>query len=412
MTSVLVSVSSKGDLIMLQRVLDGEFETITEEDLCEALLRASCHGYLDCVSKLLERGADPDCEDLDGDTPLMLASSNDHLGVAKLLIKSGCDVDVRSDRNRTALHMAVWNQRRRIVQLLLDARCDVNVRDRYGDTALMLCARRGYADIMKILLSAGCDANKASYEKETALHYAARHGHTECLRLLLPHCTAAGTLDAPTVWGLTPLMVAAAGGSAECALELLSAGASVTSLDLSRKSVLHHAVRHDMFPLAEWSLELGADPDGVDSDGQTPVFEAVVACRPRMVQLLIGFGCRVRDVIGRATLGGEYRWSSPLEVAINMGQLMIARLLYVAGCEFRSFVLPVTKATLSGPAADTAIVDWVDRKCREPRPLQDLARIVIRESLGARVVHKLNTLHLPSTLTAYLALNDDAEFDD
>ena len=73
-------MSSKGDLPMLKRVLAGEFDQYTEDELKEALLRTACHGYEDCLLLLLAHGADADCEDLDGDTPLMLASSNNHVG--------------------------------------------------------------------------------------------------------------------------------------------------------------------------------------------------------------------------------------------------------------------------------------------------------------------------------------------
>jgi len=65
---------------MLERVLAGEFDQFTEEEVNEALLRTACHGYVDCLVALLAHGADPDCEDIDGDTPLMLAASNNHVG--------------------------------------------------------------------------------------------------------------------------------------------------------------------------------------------------------------------------------------------------------------------------------------------------------------------------------------------
>ena len=78
--STLVTISSKGDLATLKRVLAGEFDEFTADDVNEALLRTACHGYHDCLMALLAHGADPDYEDLDGDTPLMLAASNNHVG--------------------------------------------------------------------------------------------------------------------------------------------------------------------------------------------------------------------------------------------------------------------------------------------------------------------------------------------
>lgn len=78
--SVLVSAAAKGDLLLLERTLGGEHGEFSEEDISMALLRAACLGNATCVSRLLAHGADPDCEDLDGDTPLMLAATNNHIG--------------------------------------------------------------------------------------------------------------------------------------------------------------------------------------------------------------------------------------------------------------------------------------------------------------------------------------------
>jgi len=70
--------------------------------------------------------------------------------------------------------------------------------------------------------------------------------------------------------------------------------------------VLHHAVKNDaMSTLVQWLLELGADPNVVDSDGNSPLMEALVAGKQPMAALLVRFGCRVRDVIGHATLCGR-----------------------------------------------------------------------------------------------------------
>ena len=77
---MLVTAAAKGDLDLLERTLDGEYGEVSEEDVREAVLRSACHGNKTCLSRLLAHGADPDCEDMDGDTPLMIASSNDHVG--------------------------------------------------------------------------------------------------------------------------------------------------------------------------------------------------------------------------------------------------------------------------------------------------------------------------------------------
>lgn len=257
-----------------------------------------------------------------------------------------------------------------------------------------------------MLLDAGSDVNKTSNERETALHYAARYGHRTCISLLLD----CGTIDvnARTMWGLTPLMLAANSRCNEAALELVGGGAAVTSRDRAQKTVLHYAVKNDMRTLAQWLLDLGADPDAADSDGNTTLIDALVAGKQAMVAVLVRFGCRVRDVVGHATLSGQYRWCTPLELAVHLGQTHTARLLYAAGCDFSQFLVGVDQTT--GLSASTC--EWISRCVGQPRPLVDVVRVVVRQSLDVRQQEKLNSLPLPPALITFLGFNDEREFDD
>jgi len=98
---------------MLRRVLDGEFDQYTEDDLNEALLRTACHGYVECLLTLLVHGGNPDCEDLDGDTPLMLAASNNHVGsfahqLLRLFIGCWCHSLAASARRLCSFHLCLF----------------------------------------------------------------------------------------------------------------------------------------------------------------------------------------------------------------------------------------------------------------------------------------------------------------
>ena len=261
----------------------------------------------------------------------------------------------------------------------------------------------------QMLLNAGSDVNKTSNEKETALHYAARYGHSACIGLLLDCGNA--DVNARTVWGLTPLMLTASRRCSEAALVLVGGGAAVTSRDRADKSVLHHAAKNDMRTLAQWLLELGADPNAVDSDGNTPLIEALVAGKQSMVALLVRFGCRVRDVVGHATLSGEYRWCTALELAVHLGHTRAVRLLYAAGCDFSQFLVPVDQTTIAG-GLSPSIAEWIPGCVGQPRLLVEILRIVIREALDGRQQEKLNCLPLPPALVTFLAFSDEREFDE
>jgi len=264
-------------------------------------------------------------------------------------------------------------------------------------------------DVAQMLLDVGSDVNKTSNEKETALHYAARYGHTRCIGLLLDCGTA--DVNARTVWGLTPLMLAAGSRCSEAALELVGAGADVSSRDRAEKSVLHHAVKNDLKALAQWLLELGADPSATDSDGNTPLIDALVYGKQPMVALLVRFGCPVRNVVGHATLSGEYRWCTALELAVHLGHTRAARLLHAAGCDFSQFLVPVDRANVAGGVSEST-AEWMSRCAGQPRSLADIVRVVIRDALGVRQQEKLNSLPLPPALVTFLAFTDEREFDD
>ena len=80
--SVLVRAAWHGDVSLLLTEL--AVVAANDDDVNEALLIAACLGHIQCVTALLKRGADPDCSDVDGDTPLMLAIANNFVGMSAL----------------------------------------------------------------------------------------------------------------------------------------------------------------------------------------------------------------------------------------------------------------------------------------------------------------------------------------
>ena len=79
-TRTLLEAATKNDRLLLEQALSSQYGRVSGDDLQEALLRAACQGNSKCVTRLLAEGTDPDCEDVDGDTPLMLAASNNYPG--------------------------------------------------------------------------------------------------------------------------------------------------------------------------------------------------------------------------------------------------------------------------------------------------------------------------------------------
>jgi ankyrin repeat protein len=140
------------------------------------------------VKALLDRGADPNVRDEDGNTPLIKATQYGHTSTARLLLDHSADIHVRNNRGVTALIYAGIRHPTGMIELLLDRGADVNDRDHYGDTALMFaCEYECYRAGLERLLEAGADVNAKGEYGYTPLIYATYHGDTFALKLLLEH---------------------------------------------------------------------------------------------------------------------------------------------------------------------------------------------------------------------------------
>ena len=73
---------------------------------CRALHDAVYWGETDRVAELLDIGADVDCRQRGGITPLMYAVEQGRLDVARVLLENGANTKLRNDNGLTALGYA------------------------------------------------------------------------------------------------------------------------------------------------------------------------------------------------------------------------------------------------------------------------------------------------------------------
>ncbi len=99
---------------------------------------------------LLENGADPGAEDVNGFTPLHYAAMHSHFSLAALLLSGGADPNAHGC-GFTVLHNAAGSGKKEYVELLLSRGADAGIRNRGGKTALEIAEARGYSDIAALL---------------------------------------------------------------------------------------------------------------------------------------------------------------------------------------------------------------------------------------------------------------------
>jgi hypothetical protein len=132
-----------------------EFEDNPE--FSTGLIVASYFGHSAVVRLLLDKGADLESKDKEGQTPLSWAARNGNGAVVKLLLDKGADLELKDRYGQTPLSWAARNRYKSVVKLLLDKGADIESKDRYGRTPLSWAADSRRAAVVKLLLDKGAN---------------------------------------------------------------------------------------------------------------------------------------------------------------------------------------------------------------------------------------------------------------
>ena len=131
--TVLHAAAQSGQLATVEYLLQ-RHAAFTPEEINIALHRASRHGDVALIQRILDANADVNCE-INGTSPLFHAVDALHVDAARLLISKNADVNFRSfaDESPKSLYAvaaempSTWQHRDDIVALLLEANADPNV---------------------------------------------------------------------------------------------------------------------------------------------------------------------------------------------------------------------------------------------------------------------------------------------
>lgn len=122
----------------------------------------------------LHNGVDPDCSDYDQRASLHLAASEGKLRVAEFLIRSGANVNCVDRWGNTPLVDAVSGGHEMLIKLIRNQ--NGSLPKGYGGDALCQSCADGDIYMVNLLLEAGVDVNTCDYDQRSALHVAASEG--------------------------------------------------------------------------------------------------------------------------------------------------------------------------------------------------------------------------------------------
>jgi len=139
------------------------------------------------------------------------------------IVDRGFDPNSLSPNGETGLYLALRGDSNEVAELLIGLpKVDVNARNAAGESALMIAALKKNLPAMKKLIERGAAINQPGW---TPLHYAATGGSLEAIELLL---AKGADINALSPNGSTPLMLAAGYGGEDSAELLRKRGADVS----------------------------------------------------------------------------------------------------------------------------------------------------------------------------------------
>nr|XP_046228098.1 transient receptor potential cation channel subfamily A member 1b [Scatophagus argus] len=264
------------------------------------LHRATIFDHTELAEYLISLGADLDCVDCKGNSPLLLATSCGAWRTVNLLLSKGANVNVKDRCGCNFLHLAILQPKglRNLPDEVLQhnsVKTLLSCEDNEGCTPLHYACRLGIHDSVKNMLglSGQVGLQCKSKDKKSALHFAAQYGRINTCQRLLETITDSRLLNEGDERGLTPLHLASREGHTQVVQLLLRKGALFHS-DYKGWTCLHHAASsgytQTMNILLSANLKL---LDKTDEDGNTALHIASREGHVAAVRLMLNRGAEI-----------------------------------------------------------------------------------------------------------------------
>ena len=184
--SALISAATRGDLEMVNTLLQsGADVNQTDEKRFTALLRALQNDREEIANILVARPElDVNAQGEGGANALISFVARQREPAVQDLLNRGANVNLPDSEGDTALNIAVQRGNIKIVELLLSKGADPNIKNKLGGTPLMWAGVFGRKEIAQILLDKGADPRAKDVDGMTAAAWAAKNNRQEMVEFL------------------------------------------------------------------------------------------------------------------------------------------------------------------------------------------------------------------------------------
>ena len=184
--SALISAATRGDLEMVNTLLQsGADVNQTDEKGFTALLRALQNDREEIANILVARPElDVNAQGEGGANALIGFVARQRVPAVQDLLNRGANVNLPDSEGDTALNIAVQRGNVELVNMLLSKGADPNIKNKLGGTPLMWAGVFGRKEIAQILLDKGADPRAKDVDGMTAAAWAAKNNRQEMVEFL------------------------------------------------------------------------------------------------------------------------------------------------------------------------------------------------------------------------------------
>jgi ankyrin repeat protein len=187
---------------------------------------------------------------------------------------------------------------------------------------LMIAASKGYIKEIDRLIKKGADINAETMEGCTPLVLAVSNNQPEAANLLIRYGSDVNKITAAYE---TPLLIAVKNQNEEIAEALIRAGAEIDFSDIHDATALHYASIYGYFQLVDMLLYYDASIDKKTTDGITPLTASIWAGNADVADLLIQHGANMES--------RDNEGFTPFLMAAFNGDTLLMDLVYKKGVD-------------------------------------------------------------------------------
>lgn len=245
------------------------------------------------VQILCNRGADVNLSTFEGGLPLVFAARSGYINIVHILLKHDANPEATDQYGASALHASTSPE---ITEALIDGGCFINIKSRYGleETPLCMAIMERLDSVVRVLIDRGADITMpVDATNKSPLILAINYHRPSIVKWLIKGgCNVNPSTDFNvTKVSATPLMSAVfSSKSVELINILIDNGARLEERSLGDETALEAAARLNIKPAFDALVQCGAEINGSDKDGLTPLMKMVKAHAINSVKMLLEAG--------------------------------------------------------------------------------------------------------------------------